>query len=59
MSVAEMKKTLIEKITQIEDEILIRKISDVVNSAKPKPTIAQIYDEAKAQYGNTLKRLAE
>jgi len=59
MSVAEMKLTLIEKITRIEDEVLIRKIAEVVNNAKPRPTIEQIFEEAKVQYGNTLKKLAE
>ncbi|MES2774029.1 MAG: hypothetical protein V4722_07580 [Bacteroidota bacterium] len=57
MSVAEMKKTLIEQITQIKDELLLKKISLTVNNVRPRPTITQIYEEAKTQYGNTLKRL--
>ena len=59
MSVAEMKKQLIEKIEKIDDEILIRKISVIVNNPKPRPDIHQIYAEIKAQFGDTLKRLAE
>lgn len=59
MSVQEMKKTLIEKIDKIEDEMLIRKIAAIVNNPKPRPSMEQIFEEAIAQYGNTLKRLAE
>lgn len=59
MSVEEMKRELIEKIAQIEDEVFIRKIAAVVNNPKPRPTKEQIYEEIKAQYGNTLKKLAE
>lgn len=59
MSIAEMKKELIEKINKIEDESLLKKISNVLDTPKPRPSIDQIFEEAKAQYGNTLKRLAE
>ena len=59
MSLAEMKQKLIEKITLIEDESLLKKISTVIDDPKPRPSIDQIFEEAKAQYGDTLKRLAE
>ena len=59
MNVAEMKKGLIEKIAQMDDEITIRKIAQLVNNSKPRPSIEQIYQEIKAQYGNALQKLAE
>ena len=59
MSVAEIKKNVIEKINQIDDEITLRKIAQLVNNPKPRPSIEQIYQDIKAQYGNALQKLAE
>ena len=54
-----MKKSVIEKINQIDDEITIRKIAQLVEESKPKPSIEDIFEKAKAQYGETLQRLAQ
>jgi hypothetical protein len=59
MSLAEMKQKVIEKITTIEDEKTISQISQLLENVPLRPRIEQVYQEIKAQYGNTLKRLAE
>lgn len=59
MSVAEMKQKVIEKITLIEDETTIRKIAQLVDESKPRPSIEEIFERAKAKYGETLQRLAQ
>ncbi len=60
MSVAEMKQKVIEKITLIEDETMIRKIAQLVDEkSKPRPSIEDIFEKAKVQFGETLQRLAQ
>ena len=60
MSVLEMqKKELIVKIEKIEDELLMKQINDLINAAQNRPSIKEIYNEAKNQFGNTLQKLAQ
>lgn len=59
MGVAEMKKALIEKIENIDDELLIRKLIDLANNPKSRPSIKEMYAEAVQQYGETLRKLAQ
>ena len=54
-----MKKTLFQKIENIDDELLIRKLIDLANNPKPRPSIKEIYTEAVQQYGETLRKLAQ
>lgn len=60
MSVLEIKrKEVIQKIEKIEDEVLMKQIDDLTNAANNRPSIKEIYDEAKAQFGDTLQKLAQ
>ncbi len=59
MSVIEMKKNLFKKIESIDDELLIRRIMDLVNNPQPRPSINEMYTEVVNQYGDTLRKLAQ
>lgn len=59
MSVIEMKRSLVEKIEGIDDELLIRKMIDLVNNPKPRPSVSEMYSEAVQQYSDTLRKLAQ
>jgi hypothetical protein len=60
MSVLEMqKKEVIEKIAKIEDEQLMKQINDLINAANHRPSIKDIYNEAKREFGETLQKLAQ
>jgi hypothetical protein len=58
MSVAEMKLNIIDKVSQTKNEDLLKEINEYINNLF-RPTIEQIFEEAKTQYGETLKRLSE
>ncbi len=60
MSVLEMqRKEVIEKIAKIEDEQLMKQINDLINAANHRPSIKDIYNEAKSQFSETLQKLAQ
>lgn len=59
MSVAEMKQKAISLIDKVENEKKLQQVLQVLSDAEPRPSIEEIYEEAKLQYGNTLQRLAE
>ena len=60
MSTLEIKrKEVIQKIEKIEDEALMKQINDLINAAHNRPSIREIYDEAKVQFGDTLQKLAQ
>ncbi len=60
MSVLEIqKKEVISKIEKIEDASLMKQINDLINASQNRPSIKEIYAEAKAQFGNTLQKLAQ
>lgn len=54
-----MKRSLVEKIEGIDDELLIRKMIDLVNNPKPRPSVSEMYSEAVQQYSDTLRKLAQ
>lgn len=59
MSVAQLKKEAIRGIERIEDEALLKKVVEILNSQTERPSIGEIYDELKEQFGNTLQKLAQ
>jgi hypothetical protein len=59
MSVAEMKQELLQKIEKIDDELLLRKVTDLINNPQPRPSIKEMYSEVVQQYGDTLSKLAQ
>jgi hypothetical protein len=59
MSLAEMKQKAISLINKVESEKKLKQLLKILEENEPKPSIEQIFEEAKAQYGNTLKKLSE
>jgi hypothetical protein len=57
--VAELKKEVIRRIEKTEDETLLKRITEILKSQAERPSINEIYDELKQQYGNTLQKLAQ
>lgn len=54
-----MKQEVISKIETIEDTLIIKQINDFVDSLNGKPTIDEVYQEIKMQFGETLQKLAQ
>lgn len=54
-----MKQKAISLIDKVENEKKLQQVLQVLSDAEPRPSIEEIYEEAKLQYGNTLQRLAE
>lgn len=59
MSTAEMKKEIIQKIEEVDDEVVLQKIIDIVTGFETKPHISEVYKELTDQYKTTLTRLAQ
>lgn len=59
MSTAEMKKEIIQKIEEVDDEVVLQKIIDIVTGFETKRHISEVYKELTDQYKTTLTRLAQ
>ncbi len=61
MSTVEMKEIIKIKIDKIQDEVLLNRINDLVNSTQEKPqlTADELFDFTVSRFENTLKRLAQ
>lgn len=62
MSVAEMKLEVINKITNLNNEVVLQKVMALLEIAEGKETenakLSQHYDAIKSQYGDVLQTLA-
>ena len=63
MSVAEMKLDAINKITNLDNEVVLQKVLDLLENAAGKEVkeanLSKNYDAIKAQYGDVLQKLAQ
>ncbi len=62
MSVAEMRIEVINKITSMESEAVLKEVLQVLktNEAKPEAdNLSQNYQAIKQQYGDVLQKLAQ
>jgi len=61
MSVLEMKEIIKQKIDNTQDEVLLNKINDLINTAdnEPRLTADELFNFTVSRFENTLKRLAE
>ncbi len=65
MSVAEMKLAAMNHLIHLENEKAVQEVLSHLESlakqegSNRKETIESVFNEAAAQYGNTLKKLAE
>ncbi len=59
MSAAEMRVELKRLIDSTEDEQLLNKMLEIINSFEQQPSIEDMYADAVKQYGNTLRKLAQ
>lgn len=62
MSVAEMKVEVINKITTVEDETILKEVLSILKGANGKDVpynLSSTYKEIKDQYGDVLQKLAQ
>ena len=63
MSVAEMKIEVINKITVIENETLLKEVlamlSEQNDTQKLSLSVSKAYEDIKNQYGDVLQKLAQ
>jgi len=59
MNTEENKILLIKRINDLQDEALIDSLLKIIDRTIERPSIEQIFDEGKEQYGDTLKKLAD
>ncbi|MFC4231167.1 hypothetical protein ACFOW1_04655 [Parasediminibacterium paludis] len=61
MNVLEMKEIIKEKIDNTQDEVLLKRINDLINAAanEPRLTADELFDFTVSRFENTLKRLAQ
>lgn len=54
-----MRVELKRLIDSTEDEQLLNKMLEIINSFEQQPSIEDMYADAVKQYGNTLRKLAQ
>ncbi len=63
MSVAEMKIKVINKITGVDDELVLQQVLALLETTsvndKENVSLSKNYDAIKDQYGDVLQRLAK
>lgn len=63
MSVAEMKIEVINKITSLNDETLLKEVLSLLCNPNERPDrplkLSSSYELIKAQYGDVLQKLAQ